>query len=1038
MITIKQAISFLIVCSFWTLSNAGIIHINATEENSEFEAKSLNLTVVDSISFSGKGDARKFVVLGKSGFSTKIANIEEIRYSLKKESAETMTITVTSGVYKGETTFALADITSIDFETIDDMLDTDGDGLSDIKEIYFYDTNPRSADTDGDGWSDGEEVADGMFNINNPTSFNPKVSDVPSLEVLAIKSPKIVLKVETTSGTSKNVTISEGMENSSSMTLSSETSRSSALENAWEISTTQGWEIGANSKWVGSVTVGYNGSYTSTNGVSWGNEEQTAVAESYEKALSEEYSEGSSIVGAELCHQVKLTNTSDIAYTIESLVLSASVYEVSDKSSIRVIADLVRDGASTDWSATLRPNESTEALFCNSDLPVDRVKDVIYNADAILLGPSTQKITFTTEGGASTDFTEAYTKVNAKTAALVLDYGPGAVGKEVERYFVATNYRYNEDHSGSKDMYQTTSLAQVLSTLQIPFTQDSVEAREGKKNYGLAAINGFSNSKKEDAWWYVVVDAAADIKLKNNRVTIYSVANGSFNLNDVLIGSGDAVQLFYSKDADGDGLPVRTEVMLGTSDSVVDTDGDGLTDFEEVQGWSRPENPDVIYYTNPAKADTDGDGINDKEDENPNARSMFKTAEISSLKVLGMIQGAPVYYNCDSSKMCGEKITARAIPEARVTFEFTVTDPVRSVQVILRNGNLPTEKRIKESVFVKSSGDKSYAYSISNTLSLSSADTLLIKIISEDELSVKTYAVALPSTIGTPTDFKLGRNNDRTSILGSFLPSKDGRVMGYVVIKGEGSYNRTSISGTKGSFSKNTAIGTYSFSSSTVAPAAGQGLNNGLFVAFTQSGSSFEDKVGGGSPYYSYRVHAYVLENGYYYYSQGSTTVTRSVGRIGMNYKWTHVGGNDANCYASQNCDYTYWATLYEEKNNSGYLIKKFDGAYIKSVGSGGGYSWYTIDQSEFSYNLDSKGLFLDLGLKADKGSNQYYGDASRTWSYANMSNVIKEILTADGSNAPKNNQPTEITEVSSGGSRKGAYRFNFNYFFVDDDAFYN
>ena len=39
------------------------------------------------------------------------------------------------------------------------ILDSDGDGLSDFDEIYTYHTNPKSNDTDGDGMLDGTEVA---------------------------------------------------------------------------------------------------------------------------------------------------------------------------------------------------------------------------------------------------------------------------------------------------------------------------------------------------------------------------------------------------------------------------------------------------------------------------------------------------------------------------------------------------------------------------------------------------------------------------------------------------------------------------------------------------------------------------------------------------------------------------------------------------------------------------------------------------------------------------------------------------------------
>ncbi len=65
-------------------------------------------------------------------------------------------------------------------------------------------------------------------------------------------------------------------------------------------------------------------------------------------------------------------------------------------------------------------------------------------------------------------------------------------------------------------------------------------------------------------------------------------------------------------DSDGDGLTDAEERKAGTNINVIDTDNDGLSDYEEVK----------IYRTNPLNADTDGDGYLDgaevKSGYNPN------------------------------------------------------------------------------------------------------------------------------------------------------------------------------------------------------------------------------------------------------------------------------------------------------------------------------------------------------------------------------------------------------------------------------------
>ncbi|MFA7158175.1 MAG: hypothetical protein WC299_02645 [Kiritimatiellia bacterium] len=54
-------------------------------------------------------------------------------------------------------------------------------------------------------------------------------------------------------------------------------------------------------------------------------------------------------------------------------------------------------------------------------------------------------------------------------------------------------------------------------------------------------------------------------------------------------------------DEDNDGLDRELEQQLGTSDYSADSDGDGLSDYDEV----------FVYGTDPANPDTDGDGMSD-------------------------------------------------------------------------------------------------------------------------------------------------------------------------------------------------------------------------------------------------------------------------------------------------------------------------------------------------------------------------------------------------------------------------------------------
>lgn len=69
-------------------------------------------------------------------------------------------------------------------------------------------------------------------------------------------------------------------------------------------------------------------------------------------------------------------------------------------------------------------------------------------------------------------------------------------------------------------------------------------------------------------------------------------------------------------DSDGDGLSDYEEILRGTDPTEADTDRDGLTDLEEIEGWLWAYSADgtlkTVVTSDPTIADTDGDGNNDK------------------------------------------------------------------------------------------------------------------------------------------------------------------------------------------------------------------------------------------------------------------------------------------------------------------------------------------------------------------------------------------------------------------------------------------
>lgn len=83
-------------------------------------------------------------------------------------------------------------------------------------------------------------------------------------------------------------------------------------------------------------------------------------------------------------------------------------------------------------------------------------------------------------------------------------------------------------------------------------------------------------------------------------------------------------------DNDGDGLDNACECKLRTNLDMADTDGDGLSDFEE------DANHDCVFgigeESDPRQADTDADGANDKEEKDAGTNPIFQDTDNDGIK----------------------------------------------------------------------------------------------------------------------------------------------------------------------------------------------------------------------------------------------------------------------------------------------------------------------------------------------------------------------------------------------------------------------
>jgi uncharacterized repeat protein (TIGR01451 family) len=96
----------------------------------------------------------------------------------------------------------------------------------------------------------------------------------------------------------------------------------------------------------------------------------------------------------------------------------------------------------------------------------------------------------------------------------------------------------------------------------------------------------------------------------HNAMRVTDAGGGSASL------AKDVAVVYGSDDADGDGLINSVEDSIGTDMLLWDTDGDGLSDYEEVSYDGDPGSYVAGEDLNPFIVDTDGDGFSDYEEVN--------------------------------------------------------------------------------------------------------------------------------------------------------------------------------------------------------------------------------------------------------------------------------------------------------------------------------------------------------------------------------------------------------------------------------------
>lgn len=467
--------------------------------------------------------------------------------------------------------------------------DSDEDGLTDCEELELG-TAAYLVDTDGDGFSDYREVVElGFSSENNNFKFNPLIADTPRVQVNITSPPSLALLYESSTGTELSHEVERSTGSSNTVTTGSESTNSHAIEYTQSVggSVTVSASAGFPGGFSGSAsaTVSYETSVATSQetSFSWSEEQSQENSSGYAEAEALAASEGTTITGGVIAVTADVQNTSDIAFTLTGLAISAYMSTPGDATILSPVGTLSFDTTENTFPEfSYGPGQANGPLvFLNDGLDTATAEALL--KDSTNLHVRVVAYELTDEDGRS--FTHSQTDIMARTATIIVDYEGEDTLLDSERYQVATNV--------DRETLRITAWDAMTEILKLPYEMD--DDRE------LLSVRDVENSDERNGYWttlHVSTDGLVE------TVTVMSPDSEDYDFGSLELKSGDLLHLIYIEDIDRDGLGRRQEKAYGTDIDVADTDGDGLTDGEEV----------LTYKTSPLLADTDGDGLTDSEE----------------------------------------------------------------------------------------------------------------------------------------------------------------------------------------------------------------------------------------------------------------------------------------------------------------------------------------------------------------------------------------------------------------------------------------
>lgn len=529
-------------------------------------------------------------------------------------------------VYKSQPTRMDSDGDSCDPDSAEGQCDSDPN-LWDGYELTLSSTSPTLADTDGDGLSDYQEI--------NVGGTNPLIADLPDLSLELNGEPSIILNItDTTSSTDSKVSSSlksNKAEQKKNSTASTDLTVSNTTKIHAEAEAGTGkWPPSASVKATNDTSI--TAAFSLHTDTSFTKDSVQETKDSYEtevgKMTTVNFDDGMLWVA------IKLKNTSSLAFKFKDLKVIA--YRMEPDGSFSTVGTLIpgykdvegdRDvwmkddlcsdpNDSSSCGRVLGPSDELTLVVGADALPAQIMRALVANPTALRFEVASYSLFQLDEWGVNE--TVNYAKLNEsvvqRCGLLAVDYGDGAVLNKM----VAANVYRNPDGSG-RGVTLREALSNIIDldyetlskTDTDPQTGDEVLYRiKNTRAYDKCDSNSASYDPEEDCTnlhkmglWLV---GGSDRQFDDIAPPV--------DFNDLVLNNNEQINLVYVQDSDGEGIFDREEYLLGTDNTLPDSDYDGLSDYEESKvGWQVAVDGKTPYeiFPDPRFSDIDGDFLSD-------------------------------------------------------------------------------------------------------------------------------------------------------------------------------------------------------------------------------------------------------------------------------------------------------------------------------------------------------------------------------------------------------------------------------------------